>query len=232
MFSSAFIKRFGTYNQHTKKHVISPENLSLLNSLPRATFAVGVLVGGFVAERIGRRPVVLMMMLICMVGVITSYTAKTFGQILAGRMIVQGYVGMEGFLVPMFQAELAPPAVRGSVVISYLFNHVFGSFIMACITYRTSRLDTDNCWKIPIAVMFFIPSVVILCFWLLPESPRLLVRKGRDEEALKQLRYLYSSNVQYSPEQELGLLKECLAQEVEKDRWIDLIRGTNLVSVQ
>lgn len=140
------------------------------------------------------------------------------------------YIGMEGWLVPMFQAEIVPAQIRGVVVNSYVFNHVFGSFIMSCVTYGTSKITTDMCWKIPVAVMFIIPSIVLLLVWMIPESPRWLVRKGRDEEALKWLKYIYGENPEYAPEAELRLLKEALNQEVEKGGWMDLLRGTNRVS--
>ncbi|PCH00783.1 Major facilitator superfamily domain, general substrate transporter [Penicillium occitanis (nom. inval.)] len=223
-----FIKRFGSYNPKTHKHFFTATQLSLLNSLPRITFAAGILLGGVLGERFGRRPIIFLMLTICLIGVTISYCAQNYAQVLVGRMLVQGYIGMEGYLVPMFQAEIAPAAVRGVVVISYLFNHVFGSFIMSCITYRTSQLQNDYCWKIPIAVMFVIPAFVILCGWILPESPRWLLRRGRDEEALKQLRYLYGSNPLYTPEVELALMKETLSMEVEKGSWLDLVRRTNL----
>lgn len=228
---AAFIKRFGSYNPKTHKHFFAATQLSLLNSLPRITFAAGILLGGVLGERFGRRPIIFLMLTICLIGVTITYCAQNYAQVLVGRMLVQGYIGMEGYLVPMFQAEIAPAAVRGVVVISYLFNHVFGSFIMSCITYRTSQLQNDYCWKIPIAVMFVIPAFVILCGWILPESPRWLLRKGRDAEALKQLRYLYGSNPLYTPEVELALMKETLSMEVEKGSWLDLVRGTNLVCV-
>lgn len=230
--SPAFIDRFGTVNPKTGKHVITARNLSFLTSLPRITFAAGIVLGGFIAERVGRRPVIFLMMVICLVGAIVSYTATTYAQILIGRMLVNGYVGMEGFVVPMFQAEITPAAIRGAVVISYLFNHVFGSFIMSCVTYKTANLDSDLCWKIPVALLLIIPAIVLLASWLLPESPRWLVRKGKDEEALKQLKYLYGSDAEFEPERELKLLKERLEAErqVEQARWMDLFRGTNLVS--
>ncbi|EED12347.1 sugar transporter, putative [Talaromyces stipitatus ATCC 10500] len=222
-----FIKRFGTIEKHGK-HVITPKHLSYLSAFPRITFAAGILIGGWTSERVGRRPVIIMMMVICLIGVIVSYTAKTYAAILIGRMIVHGYIGMEGCVVPMFQAEISPAAIRGIIVISYLFNHVFGSFIMSCITYKTAELNTDMSWKIPIAVMFVIPSLVLLLAWFLPESPRWLLRKGRDEEALKQLKYLYENDDQAKLEREIELLKKSLAANVQKGSWMDLLRGTNL----
>ena len=92
--------------------------------------------GGLLGERFGRRPVYILMLLICEIGTIISYFAKNFAQILAGRMLNQMYIGMEGWLVPMFHAEIIPAPIRGAVVVGYVFNHIFGSFIMSCITFQ------------------------------------------------------------------------------------------------
>jgi SP family sugar:H+ symporter-like MFS transporter len=227
----AFIERFGTYNPKTKKFVISPKNLSLLNSLPRITFGLGIVMGGLLGESFGRRPVYILMLLICEIGTIISYFAKNFAQILAGRMLNQMYIGMEGWLVPMFHAEIIPAPIRGAVVVGYVFNHIFGSFIMSCITFKTSQWDTDHCWQIPVAVMFILPTIALALCWFVPESPRWLLRKGKDEKALKMMRYIYGSNPEYAPEQEMALLKASLEIEEEKGTWKELVVGTNFVSI-
>ncbi|EED21913.1 sugar transporter, putative [Talaromyces stipitatus ATCC 10500] len=174
----SFQRRFGSYNPKTHKHFFTATQLSLLNSLPRITFAAGVVLGGFTGESFGRRLVIFLMLFICLIGVIISYCAKSYAQVLAGCLLVQGYAGMEGYVVPMFQAEIAPASVRGAVVISYIFNHVFGSVIMSCITYRTSRLEIDYNWNIPIAVISnpdYAPEVDLA---LMKESLAMEVEKG------------------------------------------------------
>lgn len=102
----AFIRRFGTYNPKTHKYAISTKNLSYLNSLPRLAFGVGVVLGGMISQRFGRRPVVFVMLIICLVGVIISYTATNYAQALTGRMFVQGYIGMEGMLVSVHISDV------------------------------------------------------------------------------------------------------------------------------
>ena len=230
-YDLAFVNRFGTYNPKTKKFAITPKNLSLLNSLPRITFGLGIVFGGLVGERFGRRPVYILMLLICEVGTIISYLSRNFGQILAGRMLNQMYIGMEAWLVPMFHAEIVPAPIRGMVVVGYVFNHVFGSFIMSCITYKTSQWTTEHCWQIPVAMMFIIPTFALALCWLIPESPRWLLRKGNDEKALEMMRYIYGSNPEYAPEHEISLLKASLELDTEKGAWKDLFTGTNLVSI-
>lgn len=189
------------------------------------------MLGGIIGERFGRRPVVLVYCVISLLSSIVSYTAKSYGQLLAGRMLLYMYIGMEGWLVPMFQAEIVPAHMRGSVTVSYVFNHIFGSFIMACVTYKTSNWTTDMCWKLPVALGFILPSISICLIWVMPESPRWLIRRGRDEEALKMLRYMFGSTPDYAPEEELELLKASLAEERERETgsWLSLFRGLNKV---
>ncbi|CAK7242827.1 MAG: hypothetical protein STHCBS139747_004329 [Sporothrix thermara] len=145
-------------------------------------------------------------------------------------MIVFLYIGMEGWLVPMFQAEIVPAHMRGAVVVSYVFNHVLGSFVMSAVTYVTSQWKTDTCWKVPMALGIPLPAIVLLLSWTIPESPRWLVRQNRDEEALQSLRSMFGSDPNFSPENEMALLKSSLAEEDSRESaaWIDLFRGTNL----
>jgi MFS transporter, SP family, sugar:H+ symporter len=95
---------------------ISTKNLSLLNSIPYLTYAGALWGASLIGERFGRRIVYIVMNVICLSGIAVSYTAKTYGQILAGRCIVNIYTGMEGWLIALFLAELVPPRVRGAMV--------------------------------------------------------------------------------------------------------------------
>ncbi|CAK7227493.1 hypothetical protein SBRCBS47491_006586 [Sporothrix bragantina] len=224
-----FIDRFGQCNSKGKCS-FTATHLSFLNSFPRITFGVGIIIGEMIGSRYGRRPVIVVYNVIALIGSIVSYTSKGYGQILAGRMIVFLYVGMEGWLVPMFQAEIVPAHMRGAVVVSYVFNHVLGSFIMSAVTYVSSRWNTDMCWKVPMALGIPLPAIVLLLYWTIPESPRWLLRQNRDEEALQSLRSMFGNDPNFPPEVEMELLKSSLAEEASREgaAWIDLFRGTNL----
>ncbi|CAK7235888.1 hypothetical protein SCUCBS95973_009420 [Sporothrix curviconia] len=224
-----FIDRFGQCNAQGKCS-FTATHLSFLNSLPRITFGVGIVAGEMIGSRYGRRPVIVVYNVIAMIGSIVSYTSKNYAQILAGRMIVFLYIGMEGWLVPMFQAEIVPAHMRGAVVVSYVFNHIFGSFIMASVTYVTSQWETAACWKVPVALGIPLPAIVLLLSWVIPESPRWLLRQNRDEEALQSLRSMFGNGPNFAPEEEMALLKSSLAEEASRAgaSWMDLFRGTNL----
>nr|RBQ99280.1 hypothetical protein FVER53263_00101 [Fusarium verticillioides] len=133
---------------------ISTRNLSLLNSIPYITYASALWVASVIGERYGRRVVYISMNIICLVGIAISYTSKSYGQILAGRSVVNIYTGMEGWLIPLFISELVPPRVRGAMVSTYVFGRLIGSLIIGIVAYATAPIPGDDSWKIPVAVLF------------------------------------------------------------------------------
>jgi MFS transporter, SP family, sugar:H+ symporter len=186
-------------------------------------------VASFVGERFGRRVVFVALNSICMVGTAICYSSQTYGQILAGRMIIQMHTGMQAWLVPMFQAEIVPAAIRGLMVSLYVFNHIFATFISSIVTNFTSKYDGDSSWKVPIICMFTFPAFCLLLQWGVPESPRWLLRRGQRDEAIRNLEYLNNGKPGFVAEDHIQLLQEALDSSTEKGRWKDLFKGVNRV---
>ncbi|KAJ5100480.1 general substrate transporter [Penicillium angulare] len=225
----AYEKRFGTYNPQERTWGFTTEHLSFLNSLGLPAKVVGALAGLLVAERFGRRISYLGMQFVVIIGIAVSYSATTFGGALAGRILVQCFVGWDNFLVPMFLAEISPTALRGAIVVVYVFAHVFGSLICSFITLATSKYEGDASWKVPLACMFAFPAFVFVFSWFIPESPRWLVRKGRDESALKHLRWLRASRLSDDESQaEIDALKQSIERDLEtQGKWSDFLKVPN-----
>ncbi|KXH59216.1 hypothetical protein CSAL01_11772 [Colletotrichum salicis] len=223
-----FEQRFGDYIPAKKAFGFTSNKLAYMNSFPLLVYAVGVICGAQIGERWGRRLVFILTNIVCMAGTIIVYTAKSYNQLLAGRMIVNFHVGMEAFLIPMFQAEIAPAAVRGSLTAIYGVNGVFAAFIASIITDVTSKLTDDNCWKIPVGIGFIFPAFSLFFWVLIPESPRWLLRKGQYAKAVENLDYLYGAMPNYDAEKEAKLLQEALNTSETTGKWKDLVKGTNL----
>lgn len=62
---------------------------------------------------------------------------------------------MEMSVIPVFQSEIVPAAVRGLAVASYQMSFAFGGFAISGICRRTSMITTDWAWKIPLLCYLF-----------------------------------------------------------------------------
>lgn len=225
-----FQKQFGSYNPKTHKYGYSAKNLALLNSLGLPAKAVGAFVGYLIAEKLGRRASYIAMQFLVITGITVSYTSQTYGQILAGRMIVQCMVGWDNFLAPMFIGEIVPPQVRGAMVVTYVFSHIFGSLICSCIANTTKTYPGNKSWQDPMLSCYAFPAFTLLLCWLIPESPRWLIRRGKKAAAVKWLITLNGTPEGYDPEREATLLQAAIEKDNElHGRWIDLFRGSNKV---
>lgn len=110
-------------------------------------------------------------------------------------------------LVPLYNAELAPPEVRGALVALQQLAITFGIMVSYWIGYGTNFIGGnygenetpaamhDASWLIPICIQL-LPSTVLAVGMLtmMPESPRHLMNQGREEECLDTLARLRSAS--------------------------------------
>ena len=113
---SAFNQKFGSYNAKLKRYAVEPYFLSLLNSLPYVGQVFGVITGGWIARHYGRRVSFWVMCVWAVVAAILLITAQQKEQVLVGRVINYIYLGQELVTVPVYQAEIAPAAIRGMTI--------------------------------------------------------------------------------------------------------------------
>jgi MFS family permease len=83
----------------------------------------------------------------------------------------------------MLIGELAYPAHRGTLTSLWGPSWNMGAIVAAWTTYGTFRIPTNWAWRIPSAIQGVPTIFVLLTVWFIPESPRWLASKGRDEEA-------------------------------------------------
>jgi MFS family permease len=95
--------------------------------------------------------------------------------------------------VPTYNAELAPPEVRGSLVALQQLAITFGIMISFWIDYGTNFIggtgdsQSEAAWRVPLALQLAPAIVLGIGIIFMPHSPRWLVGHGREEEALRVL---------------------------------------------
>ena len=91
-------------------------------------------------------------------------------------------------VVPTYQSEIAPGALRGFFVGSIQLCLTTGSLIAGIVNNSMSKKVDDSGWQIATALQA-LPAAMILCLiFLTPNSPRWLVFNDRHEEAVQVLR--------------------------------------------
>lgn len=95
---------------------------------------IGVLMNGYLADAVGRRVSVVIACAIFTVGVIIQACTPVHGKdyILAGRFVTGIGVGGFSLLVPLYNAELAPPETRGALVALQQLAITFGIMVSYC----------------------------------------------------------------------------------------------------
>lgn len=139
---------------------------------------LGSLVGGWPADRFGRKPTLLWIGILYFVGAVGSALAPNVNVFIAARVIGGLGIGISTVVAPMYISEIAPPKQRGRLAGMFQFNIVFG-ILIAFVSNALLAGVGQHAWRWMLGVAAF-PSLLyaLFCFGL-PESPRwLLSRKG------------------------------------------------------
>jgi sugar porter (SP) family MFS transporter len=148
---------------------------------------VGSLIGGWPADRFGRKATLLWIGVLYFVGAVASAFATNVEIFIAARIIGGLGIGISTVVAPMYISEIAPAKQRGRLAGMFQFNIVFGILVAFASNYLLAGIG-DNAWRWMLGVAAF-PSLLysVMCLGL-PESPRwLLGKKGDLETALKVL---------------------------------------------
>lgn len=206
------------------KGISNPTLTGLLTSILELGAWIGVLLNGYVADAIGRKKCVIFGVVWFVVGVIIQANTQggSYNYILAGRTITGVGVGSLSMIVPLYNAEVAPGEIRGSLVGLQQLAITFGIMISYWIGYGTNYIggtgagQSRAAWLIPICIQIAPALLLAVGILFLPESPRWLINEGREQETLAVI-----ARLRQLPETDLLVQMEFLevkAQKLFEDR--------------
>lgn len=177
----------------------SPSSQGLAMTIALVGCLAGAMLCGTLADRIGRKRLLLVSALIFFVSSWATGLADTFGAFLVARFLGGVGIGVASGLSPMYIAEVAPAAIRGrlvsfnqlTIVLGILAAQITNWLIADTIPATATAQDIAVSWNGQMAWrwMFWaamVPSVIFcLTVLLIPESPRWLAMKGRSDTARK-----------------------------------------------
>jgi len=139
---------------------------------------LGSLIGGWPADRFGRKATLLSIGVLYLIGAVGSGLAPNVEMFIAARFVGGIGIGISTVVAPMYIAEIAPPKSRGRLAGMFQFNIVFG-ILIAFVSNTLLAGIGANAWRWMLGVAAFPSLLYTLSCLTLPESPRwLLSRKG------------------------------------------------------
>jgi putative MFS transporter len=156
--------------------------LSSLASIGFVGMALGAGFGGLLADRIGRRSVFALTLLVYGLATGASALSAGVGMLLVLRFITGLGLGAELPVASTLVSEYAPARIRGRVVVILEAFWAVGWVAAALIGYLVVPAS-DNGWRWAFLAGVIPAIYAIIVRWRLPESVRFLESKGRDQEA-------------------------------------------------
>lgn len=201
-----------------KKWTLTPFDKGWIVSSVLVGAVLGSAFSGRIADKFGRKKVIIVTAVIFFLGSIFSAAANSPEMLIWSRILIGLAIGVASFTVPLYISEISPTNIRGALVSmnqlaitigilgSYFIDQYFASFTLS--------------WRL----MFFvgvIPSILLAIGMIfLPDTPRWLVFAGKDDEARKIIAKIESED---KAEQELNIIKNSIKEE-SGSSYLDLLK--------
>lgn len=161
---------------------LPPTTLSFIGSIGFVGMALGASLGGLLADRLGRRNVFALTLLVYGIATGASALATSVAMLMALRFLVGLGLGAELPVASTLVSEFAPKAIRGRVVVALESFWAVGWILAALIGYFVIPASPDG-WRWALAVGIVPTLYAVVVRWGLPESVRFLEKRGRVAEA-------------------------------------------------
>ena len=171
---------------------------------------VGALLSGIFARFLGRKKSLLFAGFIFTAGSAISAMLPPL-PVLSGCRFALGFaVGVASFVVPLFLSETAPAAIRGSMGTLFQLMITIGIFLISLTNVMIARAFAKPATSLPLMFLTItlFAALMFVGGFILPESPRWLMLKGRKEQAVTVLRRIM--NTQHEIEEEIAEIEQAL----------------------
>ncbi|EST07988.1 General substrate transporter [Kalmanozyma brasiliensis GHG001] len=216
-----------------------------LQGIITASMSAGALVSsllsGLVADHFGRRPAIFLGCILWIIGSLLLCTVQNVVILIIGRVLGGACVGLCSAQVPVYLSELAPPRLRGRLIGCVQWGIAWGICGFWCISVAAgfigNRIDGEQdgrstmSFRLPWGLRLVPATVLMVLVPMMPESPRYLIAKGRNDEALGILAKVHakgdtsSASVQKEYHE---IVRDIEESQADGSGYVDLFRGGNL----
>lgn len=183
---------------------------------------------GYISEVFGRRGAVAAACFVSIIGILLQFLtpAHNGGMLLAGKLINGFSLGMFVSSAGSYCAEVSPLALRGITTASVNLWIDLGQFMSNGVIRGTGNRTDAYAYRLPFALQWIFPIILLIGLPFAPESPWWLVRKGRIDDARKVIMRLGGPTI------DAGMQLEQIQDTIELEdsyaasaRYIDCFRG-------
>ena len=191
------------------------------------TSTLAMMTAGPISDRFGRKPVLCVAAVLFTISAIASAIAPDYLTLVIARMFGGFGVGAALIIAPMYIAEIAPADIRGRMVsfnqlnivigisVAYFSNYLILSLAQSDLAWAQSLRMEDWTWRWMLGVEAIPAIVYFFALFLVPESPRWLVMRGKVQEALQILTRVSGKE---QAEEDLGAVQDSLDAEAHLEK--------------
>ena len=176
---------------------------------------IGAAAGGLLADRLGRRRLLMIAAGVFGLAAIAAALAPSTAWLIVARVIAGAATGIASFAAPLYISEIAPVEIRGKLVSINQVALTCGIVVSYLIDYAFAG---SHAWRWMFALAVIPAAAFGIGLTFIPNSPRWLVGRGRPDQARAVLRRIRS------PEQadvEMSKILESMAQQ--QGNWSELL---------
>ncbi|KAK0311077.1 hypothetical protein LTR82_014370 [Friedmanniomyces endolithicus] len=227
----AFQRRFGTQLADGSYQVSAAWQSGLSNGALVGE-VIGLLGIGIIVEHIGFKKTMIIALSMVTGFIFILFFAQNLPMLLVGEILCGLPWGVFQTLTTTYAAEVCPVALRAYLTTYVNLCWVFGQFLSSGVLKGVSGATGPIGYKLPYGLQWIWPIPLIIGISLAPESPWWLVRKGRTEDAKKQLLRLTSrKQVDFDADATINMM--IYTTELEKANtkgasYLDCFRGVDL----
>ena len=152
--------------------------------------AATAIVSGTLSDVLSRRYSVLLGAVLFTVGGAIQAFSSSHSTLLFGRVLGGFAIGILSTIIPIYNAELSAPDVRGIMNTLFQLAITIGILVAFAFNLLTRYAGDEGGWRWSLGMQSVLSAVLVVGIGMLPESPRWFMKKRREEEARAVLRRL------------------------------------------
>ena len=172
---------------------------------------LGAILGGRFTDVLGRKRIIIITSIIFAVGSVFCGMASNAEFLIISRILIGVAIGISSIAVPLYISEISPAKIRGALVSSFQLMITIGIVVSYFSDLAFADESNPFSWRWMFYVGVFPAIILFIGMLFMPETPRWLLSKGRNEEGEKVL-----ARVEDPAEFETSLRR--IREELDKDK--------------